>query len=133
MTVYVISTLSSGVDYCFYKTAANGSQIIDRTISLNGGANVVNYRTLLTPKGIVSSITDEEYELLKEHPVFKIHLQNGFVKVVKKSPADVDKAVVDLAPEDKSSPLTPKKLDVTEETVGDTKVYRVKRGRKKEK
>lgn len=129
MTVYILSTLSSGVDYCTYKEAPNGSKVIDKRISINGGANVVNYKTLLTPRGIVTSISEEDYALLENNPVFKIHLANGFVKVLKKNPNDVEKAVIDLAPKDKAAPLTPESLGVEAESVGDTKVYK-KRGKK---
>lgn len=99
---YILSTMTSGVDYTIYKKTPGGLSVPVKTISVNGGANVQNTRTLITPQGITTSITDEDLELLMNHPVFKIHLEKGFVKVVKTEKVDTKGMEV----KDKSAQLT---------------------------
>lgn len=130
MTAYIISTLSSGVDYSFYKTAPNGQDIVYKTVSIKGGANVPDKNTLFIPKGVETKITDEEYELLKTHAVFQLHVDKGFIKVIKTSAKDIEKAVETLEKEDTSAPLTPAKMGVEAEEKEDVKVYKKKRGKK---
>ena len=48
----------------------------------------MNKKLLATPNGVVTKVTDEELELLEQHPLFKIHKQNGFVRVSKTNPQE---------------------------------------------
>ena len=76
---YITSRLSAGVDYTFYTKGANGiNQVID-VISINGGADVINKKSLDTPYGVVTELTDEQIAKLKTHPVFQKHLEDGYV------------------------------------------------------
>ena len=82
---YVISTLSQPQDYAFYDSRQDGGStinILKHTIHIEGGQGVVNRRTLIAPdNGVITEISDSDAELLKEHPVFKIHQQNGYVRI----------------------------------------------------
>lgn len=108
---HIASTLSTGMDYTFYKPTQEGDNIntVHHTVTLKGGANVAQRGTanLYTADGIVTHITDEDYDLLKTNEVFKLHEKNGFVKVLK-SKISGTKAAQDMEAEDKSSPLTEK-------------------------
>jgi len=113
---YVYSTGSNNVDYCFYKKT-NDLPIIERRITILGGANVAN-KQVVTPMGVATQITDEELRLLEgdpkaqipPHPVFKMHMDAGFLKVDKKK-LDIEKVIAkDMKLRDGSSPLTPEHL-----------------------
>ena len=79
---YITSTMSAGVKYAVYGKTAGGLPKVVKEIEVKGGANVTD-KTLYTPTGVVTKVTDEEMELLKNHPVFQMHQKAGFVKVSK--------------------------------------------------
>lgn len=121
MTVYVYSTLSCPQRYVKWTEAAPGSvPREERAILIQGGANVAN-RNLITPRGVVTEITDEEYALLKQNPLFNTHVTNGHIAVEERK-ADVDKVVSGMESRSPDAPLTPGDFDVsgTHETEGVT-------------
>lgn len=81
MTVYITSRLSSGVDYAFYGKTPGGINKVEKTISIKGGSDVVDKKTLLTPQGVVTELSKDDLDLLKTHPVFKMHLENGYITI----------------------------------------------------
>ena len=103
---YITSKLASSVDYTFYKMGENKINIVVDTIHLNGGADVINKKSLETPEGVVTELDDEKLEKLLSHPVFKRHLEDGYVTILK-SEKEAKKAPTTLK-EDKSKQLTTK-------------------------
>ena len=106
----VLSTLTSAQDYVFYRKGGEEgvNQVVD-IIHLNGNSNVAD-RNFVTPHGVVTTLTEAQVEKLRTHPVFKQHVDNGFVKILmSEKKSETEKAKADLEPEDKSAPLTPKK------------------------
>lgn len=93
--VYVYSTLSSDQDY---GTKAG-------VVRIKGGANVSN-KHLLTPRGVVTEITEEQLDALQQHAVFKAHAKNGFL-TVSLSERKVDQMVQDMEQRDGSAQETP--------------------------
>lgn len=85
---YITSTMSASVSYAIYGKTAGGLPVVEKEITIDGGANVMNKKLLATPNGVVTKVTDEELELLEQHPLFKIHKQNGFVRVSKTNPQE---------------------------------------------
>lgn len=106
----VLSTLTSPQDYTFYKqNGEDGINQVTDTIHINGMSNVAS-KDLITPHGVVTSLTDAQVEKLRTHPVFQTHVNNGFVKILMNSSSSAqEKAKDDMEKEDKSAPLTPKK------------------------
>lgn len=85
---YITSTMSASVSYATYKQTAGGLSVIDKEITIEGGANVMSKKLLATPNGVVTKVTDEELAILEQHPLFKLHKQNGFVRVSKSDPQE---------------------------------------------
>lgn len=104
MTVYITSRLAGGVDYAFYKKNPGGINIVDKTISIKGGSDVVDKKTLITPMGVVTELSKDDFDLLKTHPVFKTHLENGYI-TIKDNEKAAEKAGEKLEI-DKSSQIT---------------------------
>ena len=105
MTVYVASRMATGVDYAFYKKGPSGLNEVYKTITINGGADVINKKTLETPHGIVTSLSDEDFDLLKSNAVFQEHLKNGCLNFYNNYKA-ADNAEKTLT-KDNSKQLTP--------------------------
>jgi hypothetical protein len=96
MTVYVISTMTNSVNYCFYKNVGDLPVMRDK-ILVHGGANMPSLKSgfgdmnrdgeghpMWTAAGMVTPLSDERYDVLKEHWLFKKHQDSGWVKVVNK-------------------------------------------------
>lgn len=111
MSKYVLSTMTANVAYHFYNMVGD-LPVPDqkRKIRIFGGAGIPSEtsgighlsrddegKPMWTPSGVISTISDEQYERLKEHPVFKKHFDAGYVKFVNGdisySTKQVDKAV----------------------------------------
>lgn len=103
--VYVTSKMAAGVTYAFYAQGANKINIVTDEITINGGADVINKRSLETPSGVVTEITDEQYDKLKSHSLFRQHLEDGYITVLG-TEREAKKADKDLK-EDASKQLTP--------------------------
>ena len=106
---YVYSTLSAPVVYTFYQKKDDNNNYqplsVVKNIKIRGGANITDKR-LVTPLGIVTVLGDDDYVILQEHNVFKLHVKEGYVKVIK-SKLDPDKVAGDMETRDISAPLVP--------------------------
>ena len=105
---YVISKMAANTEYTVYKRIQEGKEVRNipqRSILIKGGQGVTDRRTLLAPtNGVVTEITDEEAEILKQNTVYQMHEQNGFVKIVYTKETDSDAR--EMAKEDDSAQLT---------------------------
>jgi len=111
MSKFIYSTLSCDQKYTLYEIMIEGALPVPKSsVYVAGKANIAN-KHFLTPKGMVTPVKDEEYELLKENEVFKRHVDRGYIKVEEKE-FDVDKAVSDMTGRDESAPLTPEELEL---------------------
>lgn len=95
--IYIYSTLSNDQRY----------QLKDgRSVLIAGKANVAN-KQLVTPKGMVTSISEDEFNLLQENIVFKAHAKNGFVSGSHGREDAESFAARELEPADKAAQDTP--------------------------
>ena len=105
---FVYSTLAVTQTYAFHKKGGADLPVLDPdrpAITIKGGTGVIT-KHLVTPKGFVTTVTDDQLALLLSHDLFVLHMNNGFMKfdTVKTS---VKKAVEDMEPRDKSGPKIP--------------------------
>lgn len=105
MSVNIYSTLSAPVEYTFYKeNSVRELGIVEHKVRVEGGANIVS-KNFLTPEGILTVVSDGDYELLRTNKVFILHVENGFIKV-EKNTAPIEKIVASMQKRDNSAPLT---------------------------
>jgi hypothetical protein len=101
---YVFSTSSASVDYVMYKPTLKGQHNIpDKKVTIKGGSNVFN--GMYTPRGVATKVTDDELEFLKNNPVFKQHLDAGFLTISDKE-KDPEVVLPDMKFQDASAPKT---------------------------
>lgn len=100
---YVYSTLSAPQEYTTYHSGAADLPQAVQSVFIAGGANVADKR-LVTPRGVVTKVTDEELKALETNEVFKLHKANGFISVgaAKKDPEVV---AADMTSRDDAAPL----------------------------
>lgn len=100
MTKYVISTMVGSVSYNVYENINQGHNnghlpVLKKSIFIQGGATLPSLRSgfgnqtqspegmpLWTSEGMVTPVSDDDYEILKDNKVFQKHLDLGLVKVV---------------------------------------------------
>ena len=104
---YVYSTLSADQAYCLYPTEVDPKGLIEpmETIFIAGKANVMDPKTFLTPKGMCTSIGEEELAVLEQVPAFKRHQEAGYILVERKK-GEVDKVVKNMTAKDAGAQLT---------------------------
>lgn len=96
MSKYILSTMTNSVSYCFW-TKSGDLPVLRNKITIKGGKGIPSTRSgfgemaqdsegipMWTADGIVTPISDEQYDSLKDHPIFKKHEDEGLVKVVNK-------------------------------------------------
>lgn len=108
--IYITSKMAAPVTYAFYTQGANKINVVTHEITIKGGADVINKRTLETPSGAVTELSAEDFDRLKLHPLFKQHLEDGFVAVLG-TEKEANKADKDLK-KDASKQLTPEDYQV---------------------
>lgn len=109
--VHVYSTLTCSQRYVKYHPAvAGGVPREERAVLIKGGTNVAD-KHFLTPKGVVTTITEEEYELLQQNELFKGHVDRGFIKV-EKGRADVEKVASDMEARSPDAPIRPEDFQI---------------------
>lgn len=107
MSHFVFSTLTDSVNYPVYCKVTKDHSRILKDIFIKGGANLAAAKgEIITPRGFVTEVTDEELAALEENEVFQLHKTNGFITVEKKRHA-VEKVVENMEPRDQVSPAIP--------------------------
>ncbi len=94
MTKYVLSTMTNAVSYAFFNDVG-GLPVIRDKVTIKGGAGLPSLTAgfgevskddegspMWTPDGVVTPLSDERYDLVKDHPLFKKHIDKGVLKVI---------------------------------------------------
>lgn len=106
--LYIFSTLSADMAYTNHEQGGADLPIDLPPVLVKGGAGVMNDR-IVTPRGVVTEVTEAQVEYLRANSVFKLHEKNGFVMVSDKA-ADPDKVAADMTGRDNSAPMVPQDL-----------------------
>ena len=108
---YIYSTLSSDQRYVKWAGKSDGGPYAaENEVLINGQANVVNRRHLLTPKGAVTEVSSEQLAFLKKLGSFNRQVEAGYLKIETRSESP-DVVAKDMTPKDKSAPKTPENYE----------------------
>ena len=90
----ILSTLTAPQNVVLTRKTDNGALEIVKTIALNGGANVIDRRTLVTPQGVITELSDDDFDLLEQTAFYKRMKSRGFLRPVeaKETAEDTKKA-----------------------------------------
>lgn len=100
---YVYCTLSSDQVYTATSKGGGDMPVEIGRVAIAGKANIPDKR-LITPRGAVTRVTDEELAVLRGNEVFRLHEENGFVMVSDQG-TDPEKAAAEMSNRDQSAPL----------------------------
>lgn len=111
---HVYSRLANSVTYTEWLRGGGDIPTKGREVTIRGGAGIAS-KHLITPMGVVTSVTDEEAEFLTNDHHFRKHAENGYVRI-ERTKTDVETVVADMGTEeDKSAPLTPSSYEGAED------------------
>lgn len=104
---YVFSTLTATNEYPIYEyIEGRGLPNAVSSVLIYGGANLPSH-IFDTPKGVVTPITDEEFDQLNKSPGFQFHVDGGHL-TVEDRPYEIESVVKDMESKDASAPIVPK-------------------------
>jgi hypothetical protein len=115
--VYILSKMTNSVTYRTYRLVGDAKQKAGPLpvpngdeITIRGGAdrpsqrigfgeasNDINGNVIWTPRGVVTKITQDQYDRLKEQYLFKLHMDGGYLAVVDLSTSESHKKVARVA------------------------------------
>ncbi len=106
---FILSKLSNTQCYTQYVKGVNGINNAVETVVIKGGADVINKKTLETPNGVVTEVTEQQLDILKQNKDFNRHVEAGFIAIIEHKPSE-DKVEEKAAkmPKDKSKQKTAK-------------------------
>ena len=105
---YIYSTLTASQDYTTWKPMQEGQMVREalHKVTIHGGANVAN-KHLITPKGVVTAVTESDFEHLEKNDQFQFHLARGYLSVEHKN-LEIELVVSKgMKAKDESAPVTP--------------------------
>lgn len=103
---YIVSHQAQSVDFVEYIKQNSGLQKAERVITIKGGADVIDKKTLETPKGFVTEVSKEELEFLKTQYLFNFFIDNGSLEIVDNEKEANKKAKTKAKVKDKGAQLT---------------------------
>lgn len=118
--------MTNSVSYAFFQNAGDLPVMRDK-VTIKGGANIPSIKNgfgdmsqdeegipIWTPQGVVTSLKDERYALVKDHPLFKKHIEKGVLKIINHDISGDHKAVkkhlIGMTASDDYAQLTPATL-----------------------
>lgn len=109
---YVYSTATAGNDYTEYRHITKDLNDPVKKVSIRGGSNLAD-KQVITPYGVATEVSEDDLEFLKNHPVFKMHMEAGYIRF-DESKKDPERVITETAMEirDNSAPETPETLDL---------------------
>lgn len=116
MKLYVYSTLAADVLYQNHAPGGADLPIVVSEVLVRGGAGIADNR-LMTPRGIVTEITEAQAEALRQNPVFQMHEKNGFVQI-ESAKVDPEIKAADMTGRDQSAPLVPEDMRPEDRPLG---------------
>ena len=101
-TIY--STLTEPQQYTKYESAGDTHRVV-ASVRINGGHGKADHKTLITPLGMATEVTEEQLAILMENKSFLKHKERGYITVSGKR-EDAEKVAADMTVSDGSAQLT---------------------------
>jgi hypothetical protein len=123
---YVYSTATCTTSYVLYKEDKDknsGFAEAVKKVTINGGHGVAT-KHLVTPKGIVTKVSEDDLAFLLADINFQRHMKAGFMMYEKSKKVDTEKKVENMAKGDNSAPLVPKDFTESKHSDENNRIYK---------
>lgn len=101
---YIVSYESASVEFPKWVKTASGVDA-NASIVIKGGAGVINKKTMHTPSGIITEVSDDDLKFLKTQSLFNAKIEAGSYEIVEGEKKAKEKAKKEKA-KDKGAQLT---------------------------
>lgn len=78
---YIVSHESASVEFPKWIRTKTGVDA-QGSVVINGGAGVINKKTMETPKGVITEVSEEDLKFLKTQVLFNEKVKNGSYEIV---------------------------------------------------
>lgn len=78
---YIVSHESASIEFPKWIRTKTGVDA-QGSVLINGGAFVINKKTMETPKGIITEVSEEDLKFLKTQVLFNEKVKNGSLEIV---------------------------------------------------
>lgn len=78
---YIVSHESASIEFPKWIRTKTGVDA-QGSVLINGGAFVINKKTMETPKGIITEVSEEDLKFLKTQSLFNEKVANGSLEIV---------------------------------------------------
>lgn len=102
---YIVSHEAQSVEFPRWVKTQNGVTA-NSSVLIKGGADVIDKKTLETPKGIITEIKDEELAFLKTQSLFNEKVKQGSYEIVESKSKAEKQAKQHKGQKDKGAQLT---------------------------
>lgn len=105
MTKYILSTMTNSVSYANWGKVGD-LPVMRNKVTIKGGTGLPSISSgfgevskdgegtpLWTADGVITPISDEQYDLIKDHKLFNQHIEKGLIKVLNSDISGNHKAV----------------------------------------
>lgn len=105
---FVYSTLSCAQNYTLWDVSKEVGKPhrAMKTVHIKGGHSIADKKTLVTPIGVVTEVSESDLAALMQVKAFKNHIDAGFIRIEKTAQAPEKVATSDMAQADASSQLS---------------------------
>lgn len=107
--VHVYSTLANSQKFVRYRDnrdQVNDLPVAEVEVLIKGGAGMAS-KHLITPMGVHTQITSEQYEAIKDLEHFRNFVDRGFITVEARKASEIEAIVGDMNAKDPGGPITP--------------------------
>lgn len=87
----IISKRPTAFVYTKWADNKDGTIAVEYSITIDGGAGVINPRSLLTPEGVATFVDDKTLERLMAIPKFKRDIERGLIRIEASKISDPEK------------------------------------------
>lgn len=108
--IFIYSTLTSSTKYTRWEKKSSDLAKRNGSVLIQGGSNVAG-KHLVTPRGVVTQVTEEQLAILESNKQFQRHVERGYIKIERHEAPTIEKAVSDMTQRDPSAPLVPEDFD----------------------
>ena len=107
---YIVSYESASVEFPKYIRTKSGVDV-QGSVTLKGGAHVIDKKTMQTPKGIVTEVSKEDLDFLKTQYLFNEKVNNGSYEIVDNEKKAEERAKKSRRGKDAGAQLTAKDFE----------------------
>lgn len=130
---FIYSTITNPTSYVQYGglDRNSGHAVVHKRVNIAGGHGVATPNrgaaqgNIYTPQGVVTEVSDEDFDFLMSNTEFQRHMKAGFITVDDRK-VDTEKKVKEMASKDGSAPMTESDFEKSDNSDDSAPIFKSK-------